>query len=65
MAKAWPVFDTVGWHILHGKVGRTCRIQLAFDHKRVAGLMNVNGHGLCNRWCCSDKAVGVKNLDAI
>jgi hypothetical protein len=28
-------------------------------------LINANGHGLCKRWWWSDKAVGVKNLDAI
>jgi len=46
-------------------VRRTCRIQLALGPKKVANLMGVNGHCPYKRWWWSDKAVGVKNLDAI
>jgi hypothetical protein len=40
-------------------------VLVATATEKVANIMNVNGLGLCKRCGCSDKAVGVKNLDAI
>ena len=39
--------------------------KLAFDPKKVASFVHVSGHVVCKRWWCSDKALGVTNLDAI
>jgi hypothetical protein len=51
-------------YILHEKVENTCKIRLAFDPKKAASIMNLNGHGLCKRLGCSGRAIGVEILDA-
>ncbi len=51
----------IGW--LVGWVGLSQSSQ--YTPKEVANFMHVSGHVVCKRWWCSEKALGVTNLDAI